>query len=101
MGQKEYGNSYKEYPTFRDWDATGKAVTKIMFWSQKYDISFQFWGYGNNNVFIEKDGVELASFGGEGTPYEIMVRVIEWCEKSNPSTGYPANTQIYITNPQP
>lgn len=59
----------------------------IEFWSRIYEFSFQFWGDANNNVYINKGGIELASFGGEDTIDEIFKRAIEWCEKQNPN-GY-------------
>lgn len=86
-------------PSFGEWALIGRGMAKIQFWSGRYDLSFQFWGEDNNNVFIERDGVELASFGGEETPLLIIERTIEWCEKSNPSVKYPKG--IEISNPQP
>lgn len=86
-------------PAFNEWALIGRAMAKIQFWAERYDLSFQFWKDGNNNVFIERDLVEIHSMGGEDTPLQIMERTIEWCEKTNPSVKYPAG--IEISNPQP
>ncbi len=61
---------------------------KIEFWTKRYEFSFQFWGSGNNNVYINKDDVEVASFGGEDSIQDILVMTIQWCEKSNPRIKY-------------
>jgi hypothetical protein len=86
-------------PEFNEWMLIGKAMAKIQFWSGKYDLSFQFWGEGDCNVYISKDSVDIKSMGGEDTPLEIMNQAIEWCEKANPSTKYPEG--IEASNPQP
>lgn len=88
-----------EIPSFNEWFLIGKAMAKIQFWSGRYDISFQFWGYGNNNVFIERDGVDICDMGGEDTPLKITELALEWFEKANPSVNYPAG--IEIVNQQP
>lgn len=56
-------------------------------WSTVYEFSFQFWGEGNNNVYINKHGVELTSFGGENTIEDILKRTLEWVNEKNPK-GY-------------
>lgn len=49
-------------------------ITGEIFWSElnkyagKYQFSFQFWGEGNNNVYIMKDDVDLFDTGGLETP---------------------------------
>lgn len=52
-------------------------------YTKRYEISFQFWGEGNNNVYISKDDVELQSFGGEDTIKDIIVRTIEYLDRIN------------------
>ena len=47
-----------------------KAIEKF---SQKYQISFQFWGHGNNNVFIQKNDVELYSSGEHDSPEDAIM----------------------------
>ena len=89
----------KKLPDFTNWMLIGREMTKIMFWTQRYNFSFQFWGVDNNNVYIERDGVDIADFGGEATPMEIMQRTVKWCEEHSPGMKYPKG--IEISNPQP
>lgn len=86
-------------PTFDQWMIIGREMTKIQFWSAYYDFSFQFWGEDNNNVYVSRDSIDIADFGGEETPLDIIKRVIAWCEKTNPSVTYPAG--IEVSNIQP
>lgn len=72
---------------------------KIEYWQLKYQISFQFWPDGDNNVYINKDGVELWSTGGRACIEDILKDAIEWCEKANPRFAYPQGLEI--KNPQP
>jgi hypothetical protein len=51
-------------------------LSEIESYSNKYNFSFQFWGAGNNNVFIEKDNVEIYSSGGFETPDECMGKAL-------------------------
>lgn len=69
-------------------------LMKIEFWTKRYEFSFQFWGEDNNNVYIQRDNVEIASFGGEGTISEILKRTLDWCEKSNPRIKYPKGFEV-------
>jgi len=59
------------------------AMTEISKWGGKYEISFQFWGVGNNNVYIAKDGVDLYSSGGFDTPLKSVKKAIEYIHKIN------------------
>jgi hypothetical protein len=61
---------------------------KIQFWTRRYEFSFQFWGDGQNNVYINKDDVEIASFGGEDSIQDILCMTIGWCELHNPRIKY-------------
>lgn len=58
---------------------------EIQKWSSVYNFSFQFWGEGNNNVFIAKDNIDLASFGGEDTIQAIFDRTMQWVKEKNPN----------------
>lgn len=49
----------------------------------KYEFSFQFWGSGNNNVYLNKNNVELYSGGGFDTPTEAIKYVLEYIYKIN------------------
>lgn len=65
-------------------DKLSKLIKQIKKWSEVYEFSFQFWGEDNNNVFINKSGVELTSFGGESDIEGIFERTLEWVNKQNP-----------------
>lgn len=87
--EKEGLKSYNLTPSIHDRMGIGMLLTKIEFWAFQYDFSFQFWGPDNNNIFINRGSVEVASFGGEKTIEKVLDRTIKWCEKSNPSVKYP------------
>lgn len=74
----------------------GVLMGKIDFWTSQYEFSFQFWGDGNNNVFINRDDVEVASFGGENSIRKILERTLAWCEKANPRKKYPFLSDINL-----
>lgn len=61
-----------------------KDLLEIQKWSDKYEFSFQFWGMGNNNVFVEKDGTELYSTGGHETPELAIKDALNYVNKINP-----------------
>jgi hypothetical protein len=82
---KDY-NAPKSLPEL--W-SLGILMGRVEFWSNKYDISIQFWGTGNVNVFIENGSVELYSFGGCETILDAAIEIIRWCEKANPRVKYP------------
>lgn len=67
----------------------GILMGRLEFWSNKYDISIEFFGSGNVNGWISKNDVELKVFGGFETMQEAAISVIEWCEKANPRIKYP------------
>lgn len=60
-----------------------------IFWSElnkyagKYQFSFQFWGEGNNNVYIMKDDVDLYSTGGLETPQDALCDALDYIYKIN------------------
>lgn len=84
--------------TFRNAMLIGLMMAKIEYWTKQYEFSFQFWGE-DNNVYINKDDVEITSFGGHESIQQILNKTIEWCEKANPRYKYPKGVEI--TNPQP
>jgi hypothetical protein len=55
---------------------------KMLSYAGKYQISIQFWGNGNTNVFIEKDGVELTDFGGL-MPQDAIKKTVEYLNRIN------------------
>jgi hypothetical protein len=61
----------------------GVAMSNLNEYMGKYQISFQFWGEGNNNVFIEKDGVPLHETGGYDTPYSAITDAVRYLDKIN------------------
>ena len=89
----------KQNITFRNAMLVGLLMAKIEYWQNQYEFSFQFWEDKNNNVFINRGRVEIASFGGERSIQKILERTIAWCEKANPRFKYPDG--IEISNPQP
>jgi hypothetical protein len=58
----------------------GSLLTKIMRYSKKYEISVQFWP-DQWAIFINKDGIELTSFGGE--PENTLRRGVEYLDRIN------------------
>jgi hypothetical protein len=75
----------------------GMKLAKIEFWTKRYEFSFQFWGEDNNNVYINRGTVEIASMGGRASVEEILDDVIEWCEKASPRMKYPSELIIVPT----
>ena len=57
-----------------------KKLTK---YAGKYQISLQLWGEGNNNIYIQKDDVDLWSCGGEKTPIAAMIKAIGFLDRIN------------------
>ena len=60
-----------------------ELLQEIEKYSEKYTFSFQFWGKGNNNVYIEKDCVELTSSGGYETIEDVLKFALEYIYKIN------------------
>lgn len=58
-------------------------LDEIEKYSEKYTFSFQFWGKGNNNVYIEKNDVELTSSGGFETIEEVLKFALGYIYKIN------------------
>ncbi len=88
-GEKDGLKNYNLTPSNWDRLGIGMLTTKIEFWAFQYDFSFQFWGCFNNNVFINRGNVEVASFGGFETVEKLFEEVLKWCEKANPRVKYP------------
>lgn len=60
-----------------------RLLKEIDKWSDKYEISFQFWGEDNNNVYISKDYVDLYDSGGYETAYDVIKAALEWIYRVN------------------
>lgn len=88
----------KDNYTFSEVLGLGFKLAKIEYWSNRYRFGFQYWGPEGCNVYIYRDDVEIASFGGRETISELLDDVIEWCEKAYPRYQYPKG--LVITNPQ-
>jgi hypothetical protein len=55
---------------------------KMLKYAGKYEISIQFWGDSNTNVFIAKDGIDLYDFGGLD-PSEAIAKIVEYLDRIN------------------
>lgn len=60
-----------------------ELIQELEQWSETYHFNFQFWGEGNNNVFISKDGVELYSTGGLDSIADIIIAALVYVRKIN------------------
>lgn len=61
-----------------------KNLAKIFKYANQYNITIQFWGDNNTNVFIEKgnNSIELTDFGGL-SPEEALEKTVEYLDKIN------------------
>jgi len=60
-----------------------KLIKEIEKFSEKYQFSFQFWGIGNNNVFIMKDDIDLYSTGGWLSPVDAIIDALNYIYRIN------------------
>ncbi len=58
-------------------------LTEIEKYSDRYQFSFQFWGKGNNNVYIAKDDVDLRDEGGYNSPEEVVTAALKYIYRIN------------------
>lgn len=61
----------------------GIVLTELYKYMGRYDITFQFWGEGNNNVWVEKGGIELYHSGGNKDPLTAMNEALSYLKKVN------------------
>jgi len=61
-----------------------KLFSELTQWSGIYEFSFQFWGPGKNNVFIEKGSIRMTDFGDLETPQEAIAEALAYVNKQNP-----------------
>lgn len=59
-----------------------QLLTKLSQYTMTYEITIQFWGHSNTNVFITKGGVDLTDFGGLG-PIQAIEKTIEYLDRIN------------------
>jgi hypothetical protein len=60
-----------------------KLIKEIEKYGGKYQISFQFWGDGNNNVFIMKNDIDLYSSGGFLSIQGAIMDALQYIYKIN------------------
>ena len=63
-----------------------KLLTDICKYTEsKYDISFQFWGPGNNHCELKSKGSDITLFetNQHYTPIECVYTVLEWIYRVN------------------
>lgn len=58
-------------------------ISKLIPYCGKYTINFQLWGPGNFNIYIEKDGIDLWSWGGGDTAQEAIDKAVEYLNRIN------------------
>jgi hypothetical protein len=71
-----------------------ELMEEIEKWSEKYDITFQFWK-NNNPIYIEVDLVDLFESGGHETPIQAMYAALNWIYTKNRT---PIKDRININN---
>lgn len=69
----------------------GQLMSEIEHYSQTYQFIFQFWGSGNNNVYIEKDGTELWDYGSGETIKDILIHSLQYIYRIN---NIPENLRV-------
>ena len=57
-------------------------MEEIEKYSKKYEFSFQFWPH-QNNVWINKDGIEIFHRGGHRDMREVMELALQYIYKIN------------------
>jgi hypothetical protein len=60
-----------------------ELMNEIEAFTATYEFNFQFWGEGNNNVYISKDDVDLYDSGGYNTIEEVLVCALTYLYKIN------------------
>jgi len=60
-----------------------ELMSEIEKYSETYQFSFQFWGHGNNNVFIMKGDVDLFDTGGLDAPIDALQAALTYIYKIN------------------
>lgn len=58
-------------------------IKEIEKYSDKYQFSFQFWGSGNNTIYIMKDDVDLYDTGGHSTIKDVIVDALHYIYRIN------------------
>lgn len=81
----DVGKDYSEYEKMNSEQLYRviKAHCAIEQYAGKYEISFQFWGDGFNQCFVNKDDVEMFSGGQFEKPIDAMEAAVNWLKKVN------------------
>jgi len=58
-------------------------IKRIEKYAGKYEFSFQFWGEGNNNIYIMKDDVDLYSSGQHETIKDCLEDALKYLDRIN------------------
>lgn len=60
-----------------------KLLNEIEAFSATYEFNFQFWSAGNNNIYIEKDGVDIYNSGGFETIEDVLKDSLNYLYRVN------------------
>lgn len=60
-----------------------ELIKRIEEYAGKYEFSFQFWGEGNNNIYIVKDDVDLYDSGGHETIKDCLENALKYLDRIN------------------
>lgn len=55
---------------------------KMLKYAGKYEITIQFWGEADTNVFIAKDGIDIHDFGGLD-PQTAIEQTVKYLNRIN------------------
>lgn len=58
-------------------------MKRIEEYAGKYEFNFQFWGAGNNNIYIMKDNVDLYDSGGHETIKDCLEDALKYLDRIN------------------
>lgn len=58
-------------------------IKRIEEYAGKYEFSFQFWGKGNNNIYIVKDDVDLYNSGQHETIKDCLEDALTYLDRIN------------------
>lgn len=64
-------------------EAMENLIKRIEHYAEKYEFNFQFWGEGNNNIYIIKDDVALYDSGGHETIKDCLEDTLKYLDRIN------------------
>ena len=59
----------------------GELLAEIDTYTYIYEFNFQFWGKGNNNVYVSKGHIELFDIGGRETIEQLLEDTLSHLKK--------------------